>query len=114
MSQSSKVSKVFGSVQSVGSEVDLLVGTGALGAVSLSKEVTVVSTTGAATATLADGSVGQQKVIVMTVDGGDCVLTPANLVGASTTITFNDVGDACHLVWAGSAWHVVSSSATVA
>jgi hypothetical protein len=62
------------------------------------------STAGATTATLADGAVkGQLKKIQLIVDGGDCVLTPANLAGG-TIITFADAGDFCVLVFDGTDW----------
>lgn len=112
MSQSGKVHKDFGSIGVAGSNIEVASGT-ALGALSLASKVTDIRTTGAATAQLADGKQGQEKIIVMTVDGGDCVLTPANLA-AGTTLTFNDVGDSAHLVFLKSDWHVVSGSATLA
>lgn len=65
---------------------------------------TLDSNAGATTATLADGAVnGQLKKIQMIVDGGDVVLTPANLAGG-TTITFADAGDYCVLVFNGTDW----------
>jgi hypothetical protein len=63
------------------------------GAVSVTTTTTQVTTTGAAAITLANGTAGQIKVIVMTVDGGDATLTPATKTGFAT-ITFGDVGDA--------------------
>lgn len=114
MSQSYKVSKEVGSITASSASVQVLSGTGALGALNLSAEVIDVRTTGASTATLADGKQGQTKVIVMTADLGDLVLTPTNLYAANTTITFDDVNDAVTLVFLGTVWHVVSATATVA
>lgn len=111
--QSSRVSKLFGSVHSTGSTVQVLSGSGALGAVSLATRVSRVTTTGASTGTLADGKQGQEKIITMVADGGDYVLTPSNLVGASSTITFGDVGDSVHLVFLASDWHIVSNNGCV-
>jgi hypothetical protein len=63
-------------------------------------------------ATLANGSVvGQLKKVQMVVDGGDGVLTPANLA-AATTITFNDVNDFVILSWNGTDWVVIENSGT--
>lgn len=74
------------------------------GAVSIDKFATKVTTTGAAAITLADGvAEGQHKLIVLTTDGGDATLTPANLTGG-TTITFADVGDAAWLIWHNNSW----------
>jgi hypothetical protein len=85
------------------------------GAVDLVTGVTEITTTGAQAYTLADGVVGQLKVITMVVDGGDATLTPATLNGAST-ITFNDAGDTVLLVYVTTlGWTVISNSgATVA
>jgi hypothetical protein len=91
--------------------VQALSGTGALGAVTLTNITTTVTTTGAATGTLADGAQGQIKIITMIVDGGDFVLTPVNL-GGYTTITFNDAADSVILVFAGTDWWVVSNVGT--
>jgi hypothetical protein len=85
------------------------------GAVNLTTLVTEVTTTGADALTLADGSAGQVKIIVMVVDGGDGTLTPTTLAGG-TTITFNDVGDGVVLVYNTTVgWVVVGNNgATIA
>lgn len=75
--------RVIGSVQNL---------SGA-GAVNLTTLTTVLTTTGANALTLADGTAGQMKVVVMAVDGGDGTLTPTTKTGY-TSITFNDAGDA--------------------
>lgn len=69
--------------------------------------------------TLADGVDGQRMRFRMVFDGGDCVVTPANLAGG-TTITFNDVGDYAELEFyvdptGGStdSWYVVSLQGAV-
>ena len=57
------------------------------------------------------------KIFYMTADGGDCTLTVSRAgwkSGASGTITFNDVGDGCTLVYMGSfafgAWYAVGTN----
>jgi len=86
----------------------------ASGAVSLTASITLIdSTSGVQANTLADGVVGQHKYLVMTVDGGDSVLTPANLLNG-TTLTFDDVGDSAHLVFMGTGWVSVGGTATLA
>lgn len=89
--------------------------TDATSAISLATQITYFDTTvGASTATLADGEEGQEKELTMLVDGGDQVVTPANLLGG-TTITFNDAGDSVVLRFTGSSWYIVSNNgATVA
>lgn len=66
------------------------------GAVDVTNSVTKLVTTGANALTLANGTNGQIKTIVMITDGGDGTLTPTTKTGFST-ITFGDVGDAVQL-----------------
>jgi hypothetical protein len=74
------------------------------GAVNITTFCTKLTTTGADAFTLANGAViGQLKKVQMIVDGGDGVLTPANLAGG-TTITFADAGDFALLAWDGTDW----------
>ena len=76
-------------------------------AISLLTSTTLFDTTlGAATATLADGQVGQVKRLKMTVDGGDMVVTPVNIHDA-TTLTFTRVGDYVDLIFHGTTWYVI-------
>jgi hypothetical protein len=73
---------------------------------------TTLTTTGANALTLADGAVGQIKLIVMIADGGDGTLTPTNLANG-TTLTFADVGDAVTLQFLGTEWWVISNNGAV-
>ena len=57
---------------------------------------------------MADGVNGQIKIITMIVDGGNSVVTPANLTGGST-ITFQDVGDTVTCLFTNSSWVVISN-----
>jgi hypothetical protein len=81
------------------------------GAVNITQLTTKFTSTATGNAlTLANGVEGQMKVIVYVAEaaGGDTgILTPANL-GAGTTITFNNVGDACILQFLGTDWWAVS------
>lgn len=86
--------------------VQALTGAGAISTTTLATELT---TTGINALTLADGTAGQVKIIVMIADGGDGTLTPTNF-GNGTTITFNDVGDAVCLVFVGTDWWIVSNN----
>lgn len=70
----------------------------AAGAVDLITPVTRIDSAGAIALTLADGTNGQIKFIVMGTDGGDATLTPTTKTGYST-ITFNDAGDGVTLVF---------------
>lgn len=67
----------------------------------------VDTTLGAMALSLADGTEGQIKKILMTVDGGDCVITPANLfVGATLRLT--EVGSSFTLQFIGTSWKVIA------
>ena len=84
------------------------------GAVGLTTTLTSLTTTGAAQAlTLADGTVGQTKVIVHVVDGGSAVLTPTTKIGFST-ITFTGVGESASLVYTSAGWAITALNGAVA
>lgn len=79
------------------------------GAVNVTDAFTSLTTTGASQAlTLANGTVGEVKVIVHTVDGGSAILTPTTKIGF-TTITFTAVGDAVTLIYTSAGWAVIGS-----
>jgi len=79
------------------------------GAVNITNTLTSLTTTGASQAlTLANGSVGELKVIVHTVDGGSAVLTPTTKIGFST-ITFTAVGDSATLIYTSTGWAILGS-----
>ena len=79
------------------------------GAVDVTNAFTSLTTTGAAQAlTLANGSVGEVKVIVHTVDGGSAVLTPTTKIGFST-VTFTAVGDSVMLIYTSAGWAIIGS-----
>lgn len=83
---------------SVGSLIGSTQALSGAGAVNLTTLTTKVTSTGANALTLADGTDGQIKLIVMVVDGGDATLTPTTKTGFST-IVFNDIGDGVVLVF---------------
>lgn len=71
------------------------------------------STSGVQANTLADGALGQRISLVMIADGGDSVLTPANLLNG-TTLTFDDVGDSADLIFMSTGWVSMGGTATLA
>lgn len=87
------------------------------GAVDITSEITHLVTAGVGDAlTLADGTEGQEKVIVTKTEttGGDTsVVTPTSL-GNGTTITFDAVGDCAELLFTNSAWHMIGGTAALA
>ena len=79
------------------------------GAVDVTNAFTSLTTTGAAQAlTLANGSTGEIKVIVHTVDGGSAVLTPTTPLGFAT-ITFTAAGDSATLIYTAAGWAIIGS-----
>lgn len=84
------------------------------GAVNVTDMFTAVTTTGSAQAlTLANGTVGQIKIISHVVDGGSAVLTPTTKIGF-TTITFTNVGDSATLIYTAAGWAIIGISGAVA
>ena len=84
------------------------------GAVNTTDMLTSLTTTGATQAlTLANGTLGQIKIISHVVDGGSAVLTHTTKIGF-TTITFTAVGDSAMLIYTVSGWDIVSLNGAVA
>ena len=85
------------------------------GDISLETLITEITTTGTDDAyTLADGVLGQVKIIAMIVDGGDAIVTPTTLA-TGTTITFSDVNDNITLLYTTNGWlNTANQSATIA
>ena len=83
-----------------------LSGTGELADIALDSAYTGINTTGPATTTLPEGLVaGHMKSLEMIGDVGDCVITVLGSgSGSIATITLNDVGDACTVMWNGTGW----------
>jgi len=90
---------ITGQVTSTGAFIggtQAITGSGAVDVVTLT---TKINTTGGGTMTLANGTDGQVKIIVLTTDSGtDAVVTPTTKTGFST-ITLNDAGDGVTLVY---------------
>jgi len=82
-------------------------------AASLTLTMSYVSTGGAETATLADGTDGQLKMFGMMADGGDMVITVQNAgwkASGTGTITLDAVGEGVIMVYANSHWHCVGNN----
>jgi hypothetical protein len=73
------------------------------GAISLATPITEITTTGTDSYTLADGVIGQTKIIIMIVNGGDATITPTTLA-TGTTITMADVNDNITLLYGANGW----------
>ena len=104
---------VTGNVSSSGVSVksyEKVTTTGSSDVVDPAVEVSLVTTGGAHTVTLADGSTdGQVKTIILAGDGGNMTLTPANFADG-TSLTFADVLDSATLIWDGSNWNVAQGA----
>jgi len=81
---------------------------GTSGVISTEKIITNIETLAPSTFDLGDGTQGQLKFIIMTGYGGDGVISPTNLLGA-TTITMQALGQSILLLWSGGSWVVISS-----
>jgi hypothetical protein len=79
------------------------------GAVDVTNTFTSLTTNGNNQAlTLADGSVGEVKIITHTVDGGSAILTPTTKIGF-TTVTFTAVGDTVMMIYTAAGWAIIGS-----
>jgi len=91
---------------------DVVLGTQSLsgaGAVDITNAFTSLTTTGASQAlTLANGTVGEIKIISHAVDGGSAILTPTTPLGFAT-ITFTAAGDSVMLVYTSAGWAIIGS-----
>lgn len=96
----------------IASSIESISTTGTSDAASVTESETNITSTGAHTVTLADGVVGQKKVIRLVVDGGTVTLTPANF-GNGTSLTMADAGDSVVLSFDGTSWWIESNNGTV-
>ena len=77
------------------------------GAISLTTGVSFITTTGTESYSLADGTEGQFKIIIMKVDGGNATITPTNLVGW-TSIRFDHPHDNVQLLYGSTGWNIIA------
>ena len=80
------------------------------GAISLTDTVTLITTSGDSENdyTLADGTEGQLKIIIMKVkDGQNARIEPSNLVGY-TAVRFNNVHDNFQLLYGSTGWNIIA------
>ena len=78
------------------------------GAINLTTLFTELTTTGADAYSLANGTVGQVKIITMGVDGGDATITPTTFANG-TSITMDAVNDSVTLIYGANGWVVLAS-----
>jgi len=84
------------------------------GAVNLAVTSSYFTTTDPSTATLAIGTAGQIKTLMMVGHGGNMVITVTNPGwDGSGTITFSDTGDACTLQYVANKWFCIGNNGAV-
>ena len=82
-------------------------------AIGITTAVTLLESSGSVTTTLADGTViGQIKIIVHDVDGGNSILAVTDALGFAD-LDFVDDGDTAMLMWTGTTGWALLSQITV-
>ena len=82
-------------------------------AISLTTAVSTFATSASETATLAVGTEGQIKTLILTDDSGDMVVTVSEagwVASGDGTITFDDRGDTCTLQYINAKWYATASN----
>ena len=83
-------------------------------AIGITTAVTLLESSGSVTTTLADGTViGQIKIIVHDVDGGNSILAVTDALGFAD-LDFVDEGDTAMLMWTGTTGWALLSQITLA
>ncbi len=84
------------------------------GAIDVTSAITNLITDGTDAVSLADGAMGQIKIVAMVTGTNTPVatITPDNLDGGSN-ITLNAVGDTAMLLWNDGAWQVIGGNGAV-
>lgn len=93
--------KIVGPISRIVGDVQQISGPGAISLDTLITEITTTATDDAYT--LADGVVGQIKIIAMVGDAGDAILTPTTFANGAT-VTFEDVNDNITLLFTSNGW----------
>ncbi len=86
--------------------VDTRTGPGAISLTTLTTEIVTTGTNDALS--LANGTLGQLKILVMKTDGGDGIITPATFANG-TNITMDAVHDSVTLIYLSSGWVVLAA-----
>ena len=86
-------------------------------AASLSTTTSYFATATSETATLAAGSAGQVKILAMSADSGDMVVTVSNAgwkASGTGTVTFTDIGQTVTLLYINNKWYCIGQGAGAA
>ena len=93
-------------------DADTVTGTGAISVATNVTRLTNPGSTG--TLTIAAGTEGQLKIIVMDGNASAVTLTLDDSDLGHDTITFNNAGDTATLIYTNSKWWLIGGTATVA
>jgi len=102
--------KIVGPISTIKADMQQISGPGAIDVTSL---ITEITTTGADAYSLADGVLGQLKIILAAdVSGGTGTVTPTTVQGG-TTLTFDAVGESITLIYTSLGWMRTAGAAGV-
>ena len=78
------------------------------GSIDITSDITLLTTIGtsANNFTLADGSEGQEKIIILKNEDGNAIITPTNFANG-TTITFDSENEIIKLLFIISNWYIL-------
>jgi hypothetical protein len=85
-------------------------------AISLATTASYFSTATAETATLAAGTEGQIKTLMMVADGGDMAVTITNAgwkASGTGIATFANIGEACTLQYVNDKWFCIGNNGVI-
>lgn len=96
--------KVVGPISTIVGDMESITGPGAISIDTLSTEIT---TTGADAFSLADGTIGQMKHVVLLAHGGDATVQPDTFANG-TAVTLNAANDCVTLLYTTNGWMIIA------
>ena len=96
--------KVLGPISTIVGDLESITGPGAISIDTLSTEIT---TTGADAFSIANGTIGQMKHIVLLAHGGDATITPDTFANG-TAVTLNAANDCVTLLYTTNGWMIIA------
>ena len=96
--------KVLGPISTIVGDMESITGPGAISIDTLSTEIT---TTGTDAFSIADGTIGQMKNIVLLAHGGDATITPDTFANG-TAVTLNATNDCVTLLYTTNGWIIIA------
>jgi hypothetical protein len=96
--------KVLGPISTIVGDMESITGPGAISIDTLSTEIT---TTGADAFSIADGTIGQMKHIVLLAHGGDATIEPDTFANG-TAVTLNAANDCVTLLYTTNGWMIIA------